>query len=477
MRGKGASVTTSDTYQPIATFDEFIEEADFDPELFDAFSANFATTKAQVDDAALQRSVETATRWAAVDTGAIEGLYEVERGFTFSVAVSTTALDNAHIEVGSDVVRAIRDAIEGYDYVLDVATNSREVTEVWIKELHATICASQETYKVYTDAGPQERRLPKGEYKQEPNSPVKLRTGEVHPYAPPSDTGPEMARLVEQLKSSAFAAAHPVLQAAYAHYAFVCIHPFADGNGRVARALASTYVYRSPGVPLVIFADQKNVYLDALEAADTGDPTRFVDFIRDCVIDIMGMVREDLRREVRPAPRDRLRDLNRALQASQGLPHTEMDAIAIRITNEWSSALVQAQTDAGVQAPIGIQVGPHGLGRVPDWARPVKDLSGVALQGSCRQPASAAVSYTYAVRIPRAGTSTRDFVLTQSPNDEICDIALREAHPTISAALKYRLRVLADDAIARLVDELVAAGTAKLLQMGYTSESDAQRDH
>lgn len=30
-----------------------------------------------------------------------------------------------------------------------------------------------------------------------------------------------------------FVKAHPVLQAAWAHFAFVAVHPFADGNGRV----------------------------------------------------------------------------------------------------------------------------------------------------------------------------------------------------------------------------------------------------
>jgi Fic family protein len=53
-----------------------------------------------------------------------------------------------------------------------------------------------------------------------------------------------------------------------AHYAFVAIHPFADGNGRVARALASVFTYRAYSVPVLILAESRNDYLTNLEAAD-----------------------------------------------------------------------------------------------------------------------------------------------------------------------------------------------------------------
>jgi Fic family protein len=53
-----------------------------------------------------------------------------------------------------------------------------------------------------------------------------------------------MARLVAELGSERFIKAHPIAQASYTHYCLAAIHPFADGNGRVARAVASTYLYR-----------------------------------------------------------------------------------------------------------------------------------------------------------------------------------------------------------------------------------------
>lgn len=65
-------------------------------------------------------------------------------------------------------------------------------------------------------------------------------TGEVL-YRPP-DWGevPElMADLVAWLNNPEAVALMPVLEAGIAHYELVRIHPFTDGNGRTARALAT----------------------------------------------------------------------------------------------------------------------------------------------------------------------------------------------------------------------------------------------
>jgi hypothetical protein len=59
--------------------------------------------------------------------------------------------------------------------------------------------------------------------------------------------------------------------AAWLHDRFTLIHPFQDGNGRVARALVNFIFLRDELFPVVIDRDEKSAYLDALEAADTGD--------------------------------------------------------------------------------------------------------------------------------------------------------------------------------------------------------------
>lgn len=268
--------------------------AGFDPAVVDGFAARLRHDRSAATTESLSAAVTVATRYAAVDTGALEGLYPTTRGFTRTIAEQTATWEAALSSHGMEVASAIEDALAGYDMVLDLVTGREPLSQSWIRQLHERLLRSQTTFTVFTTIGPQTHALPKGIYKTQPNNPTNAETGRVFHYAPPSDTPAEMSRLLAEIRGDEFAAASPVVQAAYVHYAFVRIHPFADGNGRVARALASIYLYRDPGVPLVIFADQRDVYLDALEAADLGSPEPFVGFIAERTIDTIEMVRSTL---------------------------------------------------------------------------------------------------------------------------------------------------------------------------------------
>ena len=50
----------------------------------------------------------------------------------------------------------------------------------------------------------------------------------------------------------AFAGLHPVVQAAYLLHALDHVQPFADGNGRVGRALAGGCLLRAAGIPYLV---------------------------------------------------------------------------------------------------------------------------------------------------------------------------------------------------------------------------------
>ena len=63
----------------------------------------------------------------------------------------------------------------------------------------------------------------------------------------------------------------PVIVAADLHHKFVCIHPFDDGNGRIARLLMNYHLLKNNLPPVVIKSDDKKNYLRALQEADAGD--------------------------------------------------------------------------------------------------------------------------------------------------------------------------------------------------------------
>jgi Fic family protein len=169
-----------------------------------------------VSDELLKRAREIVDRAAAVDTGAIEGLYETSRGITFTIATQAAQWEAM---LDPKARSYFETQLHAYDYVLDFATQEVAIAEAWIRELHSQITSSQDTYLVNTPQGPQEQPLRRGEYKIYPNH-VRLSDGSVHAYSPVDLTPEEMHRLCFELNSKEFLTAHPILQASYAHYAW-----------------------------------------------------------------------------------------------------------------------------------------------------------------------------------------------------------------------------------------------------------------
>jgi Fic family protein len=101
---------------------------------------------------------------------------------------------------------------------------------------------------------------------------------EVHFEAPPSaDVPKEMTRFIDWFNRTTPGGADqlPALtRAGIAHFYFVCIHPFEDGNGRIGRAIAEKVLAQSLGRPTLtalaatILAKRK-AYYDALERSNT----------------------------------------------------------------------------------------------------------------------------------------------------------------------------------------------------------------
>ena len=71
---------------------------------------------------------------------------------------------------------------------------------------------------------------------------------------------------------------HPVVQAARFHKEFVYIHPFGDGNGRIARLGMNTILLQHGFLPVQIHPVIRQEYIDALRLAQSDD-TVFVNLI------------------------------------------------------------------------------------------------------------------------------------------------------------------------------------------------------
>ena len=76
---------------------------------------------------------------------------------------------------------------------------------------------------------------------------------------------------------------HPVDAAAFLHHRFVEIHPFADGNGRVARLLSNQYLIAKGYPPVVVRTEDRERYYRFLRSVDAGDLVPFTNFIAKAV--------------------------------------------------------------------------------------------------------------------------------------------------------------------------------------------------
>jgi Fic family protein len=85
--------------------------------------------------------------------------------------------------------------------------------------------------------------------------------------ADPGDVPFQMRQLVDWVNASD---ALPPLAAAAAHSWLVNIHPFQDGNGRVARLLANVVLLNAGWPPLIIRSADREQYLEALSLSDEG---------------------------------------------------------------------------------------------------------------------------------------------------------------------------------------------------------------
>lgn len=433
--------------------------------------ADMDATASAVDEDSLRAAIDVAVRAAALDTGAIEGLYTTDRGLTMTVAQQGFAWEQQLAAHGGDAVALFKAQLASYELVLDVAAERMPVSEAWIRGLHEQLTEPQETYTVHTPIGVQQLPLPRGEYKKHPNH-VRLQDGTVHAYAPVDATRDEMQRLVRELASDGFQAAHPILQAAYAHHAFVSVHPFADGNGRVARGLASVYLYRAGRVPFLMFADQRDQYFDALEHADRGESLSFNQFVANAGIAAVELVTDSILAGAAPSAQAAATDLKTLVTAQGGLGHPQIDALAAGLAAHFQR-IVQEEFGK-LSVSDGIQFNPSagsgGPPSVPDGYRaPVvspQQFVGFSLHSP--GPSLAARNARLRVFISKDLDEEADlFWLVQEGTGTGTKFSLMDVHPVLTAVAEQRLRMLAQRILGVEMRELADEAAQSMRTSGY----------
>ncbi len=232
----------------------------------------------------LRLRVSEPRRWsgalARMQVGrAVQGSNSIE-GYNASMDDVLAAMDN---EEPLDADEETRQALGGYrdalTYVLQLAHNESNIVinEQLVKSLHFMMMK----YDLLKNPG---------QWRPGFVNVVNNETGEVRYVAPDRDLVPELMRsMLYQIKRGD---SDPLIKGAMAHLNLTMIHPFSDGNGRMARCL-QTLVLAEVGVLSPTFSSieenlgrHRQEYYDVLKlvAPDTWSPERdALPFVRLCL--------------------------------------------------------------------------------------------------------------------------------------------------------------------------------------------------
>jgi Fic family protein len=214
-------------------------------------------------------------------------------------------------------------------------------------------------------------RITVGAWRDDRTAPMQVVSGpvgreRVHFEAPAAERlEQEMLRFLDWFNGDA--TMEPVLKAARAHLWFVTIHPFEDGNGRIARAIADMSLARSEGSSQRFYSlsaqirEERGEYYRLLEQAQRGtmDVTAWMEWFLGCltraiegaqtalaaVID-KGRYWEKLR-DVPLNERQRL-VINRMLEGFEGKLTTSKWAALTKSSSDTALRDIQQLVDRGV---------------------------------------------------------------------------------------------------------------------------------
>lgn len=108
---------------------------------------------------------------------------------------------------------------------------------------------------------------------------IAMVSGEKKLFAPPWEVKNLLMEFLSWLSRSAAEGVHPFLLPVSCHTIFVRIHPFCDGNGRMARLLMNYVLLRAGYPALVVRNAKKSQYFETLRAWDAGTTDTLTHFM------------------------------------------------------------------------------------------------------------------------------------------------------------------------------------------------------
>ncbi|MDR1748841.1 MAG: Fic family protein [Spirochaetaceae bacterium] len=170
-----------------------------------------------------------------------------------------------------------------YDYLRDKIVLREPITIMLVKEIHCILTSGtyNESYYIEKEERP-------GKFKKHDYVAGKHKAG-----SPAREVEEDIDMLLREINE--YAGQNILKAGTYFHVQFEYIHPFADGNGRVGRALLNYYLLTHDHPPLIIHNEQKQEYYEALRMYDEDENIDTVfTFLRDQTVQTWEEVFQDI---------------------------------------------------------------------------------------------------------------------------------------------------------------------------------------
>jgi hypothetical protein len=227
------------------------------------------------------------------------------------------------------------------------------------------------------------------------------------------------------------------------------VHPFADGNGRVARALASVFTYREYSIPLLVLKGDVE-YLPALEAADSGDIQSFVDFIFEKAIDTIRLTEESFKAAQAPSSEAALNELTRLYLLRQADSRKLVDITANKLFNLFKDLINEGFKKIDLPNVVSRETVTSEIRKFKKGYHPVGKASGFAV--SSAEPFRAKIYRLFQVEAPNDAEGSVCIRCCDRP--DFFEVSLSELTPEPTAALRLRLSYWRDKLIAEALNDL-----------------------
>lgn len=139
-----------------------------------------------------------------------------------------------------------------------------------------------------------------GQYKKKPNRVIDPKGHTVYTPPSPSEARPLTLDLISWINSPKIDRLHPILSSAVAHHRLVSIHPFTDGNGRIARSLGIWLLYTRGFDTHHLFAldeyfeGDRQLYYDKIQQARDLDDnlTYWLEYVAKAIVETLHSTKE-----------------------------------------------------------------------------------------------------------------------------------------------------------------------------------------